>query len=101
VGLTIIVFIGLVYFYIRLPKTRFERLCRVSLILISAGALGNFICRLLWGNVIDFFYFRLINFPLFNMADIFIVTGCFMLIFAMLFSPAKETDDEPEADAEA
>ena len=91
VGFTIIVFVFLIYFYIKLPKTRFEKLCRISLILVASGALGNFICRLLWGNVIDFFYFRLINFPLFNVADIFVVAGCFLLVFALIFEPSKET----------
>ena len=94
---TSLVFVFLIYFYIKVPKTRFERLFRVSMILVMSGALGNFIDRLLRGNVVDFFYFRLINFPLFNVADIFITTGCALLILAMMFTPNEQEAEENEA----
>ena len=48
---------------------------RWSLVLIAAGALGNAIDRVAHGFVVDLFDFRLIHFPVFNVADIFICIG--------------------------
>ncbi|MBE9169518.1 lipoprotein signal peptidase [Pleurocapsales cyanobacterium LEGE 06147] len=53
---------------------------------ILAGALGNGIDRFLFGYVVDFLDFRLIQFPVFNLADIFINLGIICLLIAT-FSP--------------
>jgi len=50
--------------------------------LILSGAIGNGIDRFLLGYVIDFLDFRLINFPVFNLADVFINIGIACLIIA-------------------
>jgi signal peptidase II len=47
---------------------------------ILAGALGNGIDRFLFGYVVDFLDFRLINFPIFNLADVCINIGIFCLL---------------------
>ncbi|MEC4894303.1 MAG: signal peptidase II [Oscillatoria sp. PMC 1051.18] len=49
---------------------------------IFAGAAGNGICRFVYGHVIDFLDFRLINFPVFNLADILINIGIIFLLIA-------------------
>lgn len=54
---------------------------------ILAGALGNGIDRFLAGEVVDFFDFRLINFPIFNVADVFINIGIICLIIAIFRTP--------------
>ena len=46
---------------------------RVSVYLIAAGAVGNLIDRAWHGFVVDLFDFRLIHFPVFNVADIYVV----------------------------
>lgn len=51
---------------------------------ILAGALGNGWDRFLFGYVVDFLDFRLIQFPVFNFADVFINVGVFFLILATL-----------------
>ncbi|NLP14309.1 MAG: signal peptidase II [Clostridium sp.] len=51
-----------------------------SLAFVSGGALGNFIDRIRHKYVIDFISFNIKRFPVFNMADVFIVTG-FVLYF--------------------
>ena len=58
--------------------------------LLTGGILGNFIDRILQGYVIDFlnFYMWGLGFPIFNIADIAIVIGIFLLIIAVL----KEED---------
>lgn len=53
---------------------------------ILAGALGNGLDRFLFGYVVDFFDFRLINFPVFNLADVFINVGILFLLISS-FSP--------------
>lgn len=54
---------------------------------ILAGALGNGIDRFLNGEVVDFLDFRLIGFPVFNLADVFINIGIICLLIAAFFQP--------------
>ena len=55
------------------------------LILIFSGAIGNFIDRVKNKYVIDFIYFKPIDFPVFNFADICITIGCIILILSIIF----------------
>ena len=81
-----LVFVGLLlFYYIRLPKERKYWAVRVPLILICAGAVGNFIDRLINGYVVDMLEFLFISFPVFNLADILLVSGTFLLAFIWLF----------------
>ncbi len=66
---------------------------RISLGLISAGALGNAIDRVYFGGVIDFIDFFIYNFhwPAFNFADIFITLGVIFLLFDNIFYKKNET----------
>jgi signal peptidase II len=52
----------------------------LPLAFISGGALGNFIDRIRFGCVTDFISFntKFRRFPVFNLADLFILTGCGM-----------------------
>ena len=52
--------------------------------LILGGALGNGIDRFVGGRVVDFLDFRLIQFPVFNLADVFINIGIVCLLIASL-----------------
>lgn len=58
---------------------------RTTLVFIFAGALGNLIDRILYGYVVDMFDFCLINFAIFNVADIFITVGGIMAIIYVFF----------------
>ena len=58
---------------------------RLSYALIIAGAIGNFIDRVRYNYVVDFFEFLFINFPIFNVADMAIVSGVILLAIATLF----------------
>jgi signal peptidase II len=86
IGLTVVILGLLVYYYITLPKTRLIKVYRLLFLLIIGGALGNFADRLMRGFVVDFFYFKLINFPVFNMADVFLVVSVVVLIALTIFS---------------
>ncbi len=58
---------------------------KTTLVFIFAGAVGNFIDRVWLGFVVDMFDFRLIDFPIFNVADIFLTVGAIMGIIYILF----------------
>ena len=65
---------------------------RISLGLISSGALGNAIDRVYFGGVIDFIDFFIYNlhWPAFNFADIFITMGVILLLFENIFNKKNE-----------
>jgi signal peptidase II len=83
--LTAAVLAVIIYYYVRLPLERKYWLIRVPLIFIFAGAIGNFIDRLRYGFVVDMFEFLFIRFPVFNIADICLVTGTILLAFIFIF----------------
>lgn len=60
--------------------------------LILGGALGNGIDRFIAGEVIDFLDFRLINFPIFNLADVFINAGIVCLLISNFRRPPQPHD---------
>ncbi len=70
---------------------------RWSLVLVAAGALGNAIDRVVHGFVVDLFDFRLINFPVFNVADIFICVGGALFVIYFLF---QHLDEKPEQETD-
>ena len=69
------------------------KLFRISLGLISSGALGNAIDRVYFGGVIDFIDFFIYNlhWPAFNFADIFITLGVILLLFENILDKKNET----------
>ncbi|HWQ59115.1 MAG TPA: signal peptidase II [Clostridia bacterium] len=102
--MTVLVCGALVYILIR-ERGKMHLVMRISLALILVGALGNFVDRLLLGFVRDMFYFELINFAIFNVADASISVGATMLILDLLFfkgrkyvmdKPAKRDDGGEE-----
>ena len=82
---TIIVLVAILIVYSHIPKTARMLFLRIDLVLIFAGAIGNFIDRIRQGFVVDFLYFELIDFPIFNVADIYVTVGCILLILLLLF----------------
>lgn len=83
--MTAIVFVIMVYLYLVTPLTGKYIPLRLCMIVLSAGAVGNFIDRLFRRFVVDFFYFSLINFPIFNVADIYVTVTFFVLILLIFF----------------
>lgn len=73
------------YVYSKIPLTKRFFWLRVIAVLYLAGAAGNAVDRVAHGYVIDFFYFSLIDFPIFNVADIYVTVGTFLLILLILF----------------
>ncbi len=52
---------------------------------ISAGAIGNLIDRVRYSFVVDFFYFELIDFPVFNIADSYVSVAAIILVLLGFF----------------
>ena len=64
-----------------------DKVMKLSLLMISSGAVGNAIDRIYFGGVIDFIDFFIYNFhwPAFNLADVFITIGVILLFFENIF----------------
>ncbi len=90
---TLLVLAFLVYFYIKMLRLNKYKDLRILFIFIFSGAVGNMIDRIRLGYVIDMFDFRLINFPIFNVADIYVTCSMIILLIIILF---KYKDNELE-----
>lgn len=84
--LTIFALIIFVLLFIYSVKKNYKWL-NVSLSLVIAGTIGNFIDRIKLSYVIDFLKFKFGNwyFPVFNFADVFLTVGVIMLVIHFLF----------------
>ena len=83
--ITVIILAAVVYIYAKMPVGKKFLVMRILIVLIGAGAVGNFIDRIRQGYVVDFFYFSAINFPIFNVADIYVTCAAVLLILTVLF----------------
>ena len=83
--LTILIIIILCYVYKKIPHTNRYLFMDYVLLFFIAGAIGNLIDRMSNQYVIDFLYFKLIDFPIFNVADIYVTCAAFAMIGLGLF----------------
>lgn len=79
---TLAIVIYMIWKLVQMPKSKHFMPLASCLCLLIAGGLGNLIDRAFRSFVVDFFYFKPINFPIFNVADIFVCIGVFGLIVA-------------------
>lgn len=73
------------FLYFRLPNRKRYIPLRICSVLLCAGAVGNMIDRIRLNYVIDFFYFEWIDFPIFNVADCYVVVAGLIFIMLILF----------------
>lgn len=92
--ITIVVLIGILYVVYKTPLKN-KRYYPVLVIaeLVFAGAIGNFIDRVSQKYVVDFIYFSPIDFPVFNVADIYVTCGCIIMVLLLLFYYKDEDFD--------
>lgn len=88
----LIVLIAWVWLRIPAGEKRYAPL-RVIAVFLEAGALGNLIDRVTLHYVRDFIYISLINFPVFNVADMYVTVSVFFLIVLLLFKYKDEDYD--------
>lgn len=85
VVMTILVLCVFGYLYFKIPAGRRFLPLEYTIILLIAGAIGNFIDRVSNNYVVDFLYFELIDFPIFNVADCYVTIAMALFIFLILF----------------
>ena len=88
---TVLVLVVLGFYYNRMPEDKKYLPLRVVGVLLGAGAVGNLIDRMAQSYVVDFFYFELIDFPVFNVADIY-VTVAMVVLFILILTIYKDDD---------
>lgn len=88
--IAVVVLAGAVFAVVRMPATRNYLPLHLIAMFLSAGAVGNMIDRFTRGYVVDFFYFKLIDFPVFNVADIYVTVSMFVFILLFLFYYKEE-----------
>lgn len=91
VFVAIIVLSVIAYILYKTPNSKKYHAMHVLLSLIAAGAIGNMIDRIRLDYVVDFIYIVLINFPIFNVADMYVSFATVILVFVLLFY-YKESD---------
>lgn len=95
---TILLVLVLLYIVLKIEKVlstldnkRVAIVLQWVLISLISGALGNFIDRIRLGYVVDFIYFKIIDFPTFNVADCFVVISTAILLYLLLIG-IKDSD---------
>jgi signal peptidase II len=90
VCLTILILACLIAAYIKLSADSGTFFVQALLVLLAAGAVGNLWDRMVRGYVIDFLYFKLINFPIFNIADCYVVIAAVGIALYLGFYDEKK-----------
>ena len=88
ITLAVLIFVG--YALVKMPANRRYLPLTVCLNLLFAGAVGNMIDRVTNGFVVDFLYVSLIDFPVFNVADIYVTTAAALFLVLMLWYYKEE-----------
>ena len=104
--ITLAVLVFTVYALIKMPVSRRFLPLTVCLNMLASGAIGNMVDRVSNGYVVDFLYFSLLDFPIFNVADIYVTTSAAAFLILMLwfykeeeleiFSPGKKEAEEKQ-----
>ena len=83
--ITPILLIALLYILIKMPQNKKYTALNYIIVFLIAGAIGNYIDRIANNYVVDFIYFSLINFPVFNVADCYVTVSVILLFILILF----------------
>ena len=83
--LTSLILVGVCYVLWKIPADKKYIYLKLLCFLITAGGIGNLIDRVRLDYVIDFIYFAPIDFPVFNVADIYVSVGMVFLFTVVLF----------------
>ena len=82
---TVVFLVICLIYLIKAPAGRRYRPITSTVLFLAAGAFGKFSDRITQRYVVDFIYFRLIDFPIFNVADIYVSVAVTVLILLILF----------------
>ena len=88
--LTSLVVVGCFYILYNIIGNRKYIMLTICIITLISGAVGNMIDRFEYGYVIDFLDFKMINFPVFNVADIYVTVSMIVVLVLMIFIYKEE-----------
>lgn len=94
---TVIILVGIYRYYKNLPDNNDSNWIKASLVLIVSGAIGNGIDRGMNGEVVDFLQatmIKVMNFPVFNFADIYVVIGTAIFSILLMFFIKEEKGEK-------
>ncbi len=80
-----LVLLLVLYALCRMPFTRRYLPLGICMVLLLSGALGNMIDRVSQQYVVDFLYFCLIDFPIFNVADCYVTMAAFLMVMLIMW----------------
>ena len=89
--IAIVVVSVIFYLVINMPTVKKYKAVEILLVFIAAGGAGNMIDRFFYGCVTDFIYISAINFPIFNVADMY-VSVCTVILAIIVLFKLKEED---------
>ena len=78
------------FLFYKLPLGRKYEPLRIVIVVLASGAIGNMLDRVFRNYVVDFFYFEWIDFPIFNVADIYVTLSAATLFILLLFYYKEE-----------
>ena len=86
----ILILFAIGFVLIKMPADKKYNLLHITAVLIASGAIGNMIDRVAQDYVVDFIYFVLIDFPIFNLADIYVTFATAIFVITVLFYYKEE-----------
>lgn len=83
---------ALIYIHKYLLKDAKTKIEKISYAMLIGGIIGNLFDRVVYGEVIDFISFKILNynFPIFNLADTFITVGVILIIIKTIIGGKNE-----------
>lgn len=85
-ALVSIIILGvMVFFYFKIPNEKHYNYLRLIIVFLTSGAIGNLIDRIYRNYVVDFIYFEIIDFPIFNVADMYVTISAVGLVLLTIF----------------
>lgn len=85
-----IIIIGILMKFVISKRDKISKTLLIAISLIIAGGMGNLIDRIFRGYVVDFIDINpMFKYPVFNVADIFVVTGCIVIVLNLIHSTIK------------
>lgn len=91
--ITPIILAAVIYALVKMPSDGKYRVLHILLDCVAVGAVGNMIDRIRLDYVVDFIYISLIDFPIFNVADMFVSISCVVGAVLILFSNKYKDED--------
>ncbi len=85
VMIAVMILFVIAYVLFQLPMEKKYMFLQIILVMIASGAAGNMIDRVRNDYVVDFISFVIINFPIFNVADIYVTVSTIVFIILFIF----------------